>query len=167
MQKLEAELADLADQLVCCKSRALTREHLDQACWKIWGYCNANVGDMNSEKHCREIREVIERSVAEVQLRLDAELQSREQVKRRLKRERDKTANLESQLEATKEQLAKLNSKHNESVRKMQAEIQITHNLREKLDKLKGSLEASPDNRDPNPPLSEKAKKTARRLAAK
>lgn len=152
MNSIEAELLDIRDAIVCTRERIKTREHLDQACWRIWGYCNANAGAMDSEGHCRSIRQIIEGAVADIQSRLDDEVRAREQLKRRLLQSRKKTEEAEHERDAAYVRIEKLED--------------VAEVLAEKKDVIRQIRAELKMEKKKNIPLSDRAKATARRLGA-
>ena len=66
LREMTASLHEVQDSIVSLKERAANSNTLDQAIWRIWGYCWAHNGDLDSERHCSMIREMVETAIAEV-----------------------------------------------------------------------------------------------------
>lgn len=70
-RRLVDQVQRLEDALLNTKQRGITNKTIEQAIYKIWGYCRMNKDSLCSDTHCIMIREVVEAAVSDVQTRLE------------------------------------------------------------------------------------------------
>lgn len=104
---------ELAEQLETIlrrsTQRAMTGVNLEAAIASIWGYCWINQGSNESQKHCAEIKRMVNGAMVDVESRMDDmvddHLEIRKQnttLRRTLKDARSDNKRLEGMLEAAK-----------------------------------------------------------------
>ena len=92
IRSLLTRVKDLRESVVKTEQRALTGPKLEAAIWKIWGHCRANQNSLDSERHCKVVKEIVDNAVSdatnraeELAVRLDASEAANKQLKKDLK----------------------------------------------------------------------------------
>lgn len=65
------ELSAVRQAMLKTKQRVLTGKELEVRIWEVWSFVRENKGSLDSEKACKQIREIMEAAVADVASRIE------------------------------------------------------------------------------------------------